>query len=69
MIGWTSVQSSGSETGLRKIMSFMHLKHLMKRTMTMTKPTITINMISGVVDAVDGLPDGWTYQIMEHGND
>ena len=33
MIGWTNVQSSGSETGLRRIMSFMHLKHLMKKTM------------------------------------
>ena len=27
------------------------------------KPTITINMISGVVDSVDGLPEGWTYQV------
>ena len=34
MIGWTSVQSSGSGTGLRRITSFMHLKHLMKKTMT-----------------------------------
>ena len=33
MTGWTSVQSSGSETGLRRIMSFMHLKHLLKKTM------------------------------------
>ena len=33
------------------------------------KPVLTINMISGVVDSVDGLPEGWTYQIVEHGND
>ena len=33
------------------------------------KQTITINMISGVVDSVDGLPEGWSYQIVEHGND
>ena len=33
------------------------------------KPVLTINMLSGVVDSVDGLPDGWTYQIVEHGND
>ena len=34
MIGWTNVQSSGSGTALRRITSFMHLKHLMKKTMT-----------------------------------
>ena len=33
MIGWTSVQSSGSGIALRRITSFMHLKHLMKKTM------------------------------------
>ena len=34
MTGWTNVPSSGAGTGLKKIMSFMHLKHLMKKTMT-----------------------------------
>ena len=35
----------------------------------MSKPTLTINILSGVVDSVDGLPEGWTYQVIEHGND
>jgi len=35
----------------------------------MRKPNLTINIISGVVDSVDGLPEGWTYQVIEHGND
>ena len=35
----------------------------------MAKPTLTINIISGVVDSVDGLPDGWTYEVVEHGDD
>ena len=35
----------------------------------MTKPTLIINMLSGIVDSVDGLPEGWTYQVVEHGND
>ena len=35
----------------------------------MTKPTLTINILGGVVDSVDGLPEGWTYQVVEHGND
>jgi hypothetical protein len=35
----------------------------------MKKLTITINIINGVVDSVDGMPEGWTYQIVEHGND
>jgi hypothetical protein len=43
MTGWTSVQSSGSGTALKKIMSFMHLKHLMKRTMKLKKLIKKIN--------------------------
>ena len=35
----------------------------------MKKLTITINIINGVVDSVDDMPEGWTYQIVEHGND
>ena len=35
----------------------------------MKKPTLTIHILSGVIDSVDGLPDGWTYEVVEHGND
>jgi len=35
----------------------------------MAKPTLTIHILSGVVDSVDGLPEGWTYQVIDHGLD
>ena len=35
----------------------------------MIKPNLTIHIFHGVVDSVDGLPDGWTYEVVEHGND
>ena len=35
----------------------------------MRKPTLTIHILSGVIDSVDGLPEGWTYQVIDHGLD
>ena len=31
--------------------------------------SLTIHILSGVIDSVDGLPEGWTYKVVDHGLD
>ena len=32
----------------------------------MKKETITVHMYNNVIDHIDGLPAGWTYEIVQH---
>ena len=36
----------------------------------MKKPNnLTIHIMSGVIDSIEGMPEDWTYTVVEHGND
>ena len=63
MIGWTNVQSSGSETGLKKIMSFMHLKHLMKKMMKQFRIEVSHaspGQLQTIAAELKIMSNGWT---------
>ena len=56
-------------TGLAAERARHNLKLKTKKNKKPQATSLTIHILSGVIDSVDGLPEGWTYKVVDHGLD
>ena len=56
-------------TGLAAERARHNLKLKNKKNKKPQATSLTIHILSGVIDSVDGLPEGWTYKVVDHGLD